>query len=233
MRFGSRAVFPNSSGLFRNIVSFDPVTKDFEADGTYPEIPNLTYFNAYGLSDAAIFKDPATENVYIWSSASFARSNQAENTWTTIADFMLTEAWGVAAVDTRRNRAFYVGPIGSDLSPPVTIDLATNAFTNQTLSGIDIVALQTNGWAMVYQQMADAADDCFLMRDGTAGGTVYRINASTFVVDTLPSTGGSSIPESDSHSSVNIYTKFLSVPQYGGIVYFPRYAGNAWFLRTR
>jgi hypothetical protein len=69
--------------------------------------------------------------------------------------------------------------------------------------------------------------DAYLIRGGGAGDTVYRVNASTFEVTTLPTTGGSSIPSTQNGP----FNKFLYVPNLRGAVYVPTYEGNAWFLR--
>jgi hypothetical protein len=81
-----------------------------------------------------------------------------------------------------------------------------------------------DGNGMVYDPWLDA----YLVKRSSSGGTVYRINAQTFAVDSLPTTGGGSIP-----GAVNgVYRRFLFAPQLGGVVYCPTYNGNLWFLRT-
>jgi hypothetical protein len=77
---------------------------------------------------------------------------------------------------------------------------------------------------MVYDPLLDA----FLVHTGDAGGTVYRINAQTFVVDILPTTGGANQPATTN----NVWRRFLYLPKLKGIVYVPTYFGNVWFLRT-
>lgn len=81
-----------------------------------------------------------------------------------------------------------------------------------------------NGSGMVYEPWLDA----FLVRLSGAGGTVYRIDAQTFAVDTLPTSGGSAVP-----NAINgVWRRFLFAPKLGGIVYAPAYSSNMWFLRT-
>jgi hypothetical protein len=70
------------------------------------------------------------------------------------------------------------------------------------------------------------AIDSFLVRRNASGGTVYQINASTFVATPFTTTGGQSIP-----SIATLYNKFLYVPRLRGAVLVASYSGNAWFLR--
>src|SRR6266480_5392329 len=84
MRFGSTAVPRIGSAGAPNIVSFNPATGLYEADGTYPDMP------VHPAHDNAISKDPATEDVYIWPAPpgtngnQLVRWNQATNTWAMI-----------------------------------------------------------------------------------------------------------------------------------------------------
>ena len=80
------------------------------------------------------------------------------------------------------------------------------------------------------QHPTDPAQDCFLHRKrNTSGAEVIRINASTFFVDTLSTTGGSAIPLNRGGGA---YSKFIYVPSLGGIAYATIWEANVWFLRT-
>jgi hypothetical protein len=76
----------------------------------------------------------------------------------------------------------------------------------------------------VYDPLLDA----YLFRTSAAGGTVYRIDAQTFAVDTLTTTNGSGVQASTN----GVWTRFMYVPQLKGVAYFPAYSSNGWFLRT-
>jgi hypothetical protein len=236
--FGACAVSGHGGGDFPDIASLDPALGDYEPENTIPDAPHPIRI------DATIFKDPATENVYVWEDQTFMRWNQADNDWTTIYEAGPFGAFHSACVDTRRNRAIAIGGSsgqtagGIVYAGPVTIDLSTYQFTSITLSGSDAAALAqlADPFALLgigivfYQHPTDATQDCFLARKRDAGATVYRVNAVTFVVDQLTTTGGSTIPVA--HFGVYPYTRFLPCPQYGGVLYGPRADDDWWFLRT-
>jgi hypothetical protein len=238
--FGSCAVGGHGGADFPNIVSLDPALGDYEADNTFPDAP-------YPIRiDATIFKDPATENVYVWEDQTFMRWNQTTNDWTSIYEDGPFAAFHTGCVDTRRNRAIAIcGSSGQTAggitySGPVTIDLATNEFTSITLTGSDAAAIApiADPFARLgvgiafFAHESDPTQDCFLVRLMAAGATVYRVNAVTFVVDQLTTTGGSTIPAAI-FPGVPPYSRFIGCPQFDGILYGPRSDQNWWFLRLR
>jgi hypothetical protein len=240
MVFGTTSTAGHGGADFPNITSLNPVTLDWDPDNTFPDAPFPIRV------DATIFKDPATENVYVWEDRTFMRWNQATNTWTAIFEAGPHAAFQQACVDTRRNRAIAISgtsgtvSAGVTYSGPVVIDLATNEFTSITLTGPNASVLAPLaapsallGQGIVFHQhLTDPTQDCFLVRTRTAtGGTIYRVNAVTFFVDQLATTGGSLIPAP--HFGVQPYSRFLRCPQYGGILYGPRADQDWWFLRLR
>ena len=124
-------------------------------------------------------------------------------------------------MDTRRNRVLVVGGNGGDHA---LYDVTANSAQSVTLTGANAVSVSGDGNGMVYDPYLDA----FLVRRADAGGTIYRINAQTFAVDTLSSTGGSQLPSATN----GVWRRFLYVPALKGVVYFPTYGGNLWFVRT-
>lgn len=73
-----------------------------------------------------------------------------------------------------------------------------------------------------------AALDGYLIRLGTAGGTVYHVNAATFETTAFPTTGGTAVPSTENGP----YNKFLYVPRLKGCVYVPSHSTDTWFLRV-
>lgn len=235
---GNTSTAGHGGADFPNITSLNDAGTDWDPDGLFPDAP-------YPIRvDATIFKDPITENVYVWEDQTFSRWNQATNDWTSIFEAGPFAAFQQACVDTRRNRAVAVaGSFGQasggfTYSGPVTIDLATNEFTSITLSGPNAsvlaplaapLALLGTGIVFV-EHPTDPTQDYFLVRPLISGGNLYRMNAVTFVVDQLTTTGGSTIPAP--HFNVQAYSRFLRCPQFGGVLYGPRADQDWWFFRT-
>ena len=152
---------------------------------------------------------------------------QSTNTWSTVSSGFPPDAFNgrPAAYDTSRDRILCFANGGG----AYTFDPATGAFTARTLTGAaaSSVTGASTGAGMVYV----AALDAYLFRRGAAGGAVYSINASTFEVTSLSTTGGASVPVAPQSIVENVYTKWLYVPTYGGCVYIAGTNANAWFLR--
>ncbi len=223
MRFGAGAV-ATSGSTFTNVDGYNctvaPGVNGWDADGTYPAVTSVTY------PQFIISKDPGTEDVYSFqANVAVHKWTQATNTWSAVnSGFPPIDAnESAAAFDPVRARVLLVYPAGSVSH---TFDPATGLFTSRTLTGSAGTALMASGGSvgMVYEATLDA----YLVHTGSADGVVYSINASTFATTILGTTGGSTIPA----TNTRVYNKILYVPALGGVVYFPTYAANAWFLRT-
>ncbi|HJU39578.1 MAG TPA: hypothetical protein VJ724_08390, partial [Tahibacter sp.] len=129
--------------------------------------------------------------------------------------------YAASAFDTRRRRILLAGGNANEHG---YYDLATNAVQTVAFDGPNALSVSGDFNGMVYEPSLDA----YLVRKLGAGGTVYRIDAQTFRVDELPTTGGDDVPV-----AVNaVARRFLYVPQLQGVVYAPAYDGDLWFLRT-
>ena len=209
-RYGNGSMTPTVDG-------FNPSTNDWDPAGTYP---NVTSFGVY--LGGAIVAHKSTGNVYTFNNWSIDRWNSSSNTWTSmIPNSIVYGQYAATAVDTRRNRILIVGGSNNERS---VYDIATNTAQNVTFTGPNAGMVNGSGNGLVYDPLQDA----FLLRTGDAGSTIYRINAQTFAVDSMTTSGGSSVPASTN----GVWTRFLYVPQLKGVVYFPAYSGSAWFLRT-
>lgn len=198
---------------------FNLTSNDWDTARTYPDAP-IADFGAY--NGWTIVDHKSTGDVYAFANFSVLRWSNATNTWTRLlANTAIYGQYAASALDTKRNRVFVVG---GNVNDQGVYDLAANTAQSVSLAGPNAGSLSGDGNAMVY----DPALDAFLVRKGDAGGTVYRINAQTFSVDTLPNTGGAAVPA----TSNGVWKRFLYVPNLKGIVYFPTYGGDLWFLRT-
>ena len=134
------------------------------------------------------------------------------------------------AVDTKRNRLLWCQP-----SAPRTIDLSGYSVSLQTLSGngaliSEFTALGAEGLGLIY----DPRTDAYYVRARAAGSTVYKIDAGTFTITTVPVVGSVFPPVSGGSSSPGghgIYNKWILLPHLRGIAYLPDSGSNIWFMR--
>jgi hypothetical protein len=206
-------------GLGRKIDSYNLLSNSYSPAGTHPD----TATNFIGVMATAL--DPFTGDVYLNQDFLLARWNRAANTFQTLNPTGSSRPAGyktAAAFDTSRGRILFLGGANSDHH---LYTLSTNSWSAITFSGANASAAygaEQAGLAYV------SAIDRFLLRSGTSGGgTIYQINPSTFEVTTLPTTGGTAVPQTFNGP----FNKFLYVPRLRGAVYVPSYTGNAWFLR--
>ena len=199
---------------------FNLGANDWDAGSSFPNAPS-EFTNAMG---SAVTEHKATGDIYVFAGYAVVRWNSASNTWTRLLTNAATYGqYAASAMDTKRNRILVVGGQTNDHG---LYDMSSNSMANvTTFSGPnagDMTGDTGNG--LVY----DPGLDVYLLRKAGAGNTIYRINAQTFYVDTLPSTNGASIPSATN----GVWNRFLYVPQLKGVIYFPSYDGNAWFVRT-
>lgn len=230
MRVGCGSV-ANSGNPKPNVDGFDVTRTGFAWDppGTYPSIPSGTggTFN----TDTPMCMNPATGDVFALLANNGVRKwVQATNTWAQInVGFPpISPSHFPCAYDTTRDRIFAFG--GTTIHH--TFDPVTGKYTSQTMDFGTVTAFNTNtpSAGMIYEPVLDA----YLVRCGPAGGNVYRIDAETFAVTDMPTTGGSGIPQTAviSGSPHNVYGKWLYAPSLGGCAYIARYSANCWFIRT-
>lgn len=198
------------------------------AAGTIPNLPvvnNVQY----------VVKDEVNEDVYIMDDANGVyKWTQASNTWggvITGAGFPpVSGIDALGAYDTTRGHMFV---LKGTSNASHTFNPNTPAWTSRTLSGAGASALaaMAKGAGMDYWPDLDA----YLVRPGLAGGgTVYKIDAGTYEVTSISTTGGSGIPGTASISGTpeNVYGRWMRSVNYKGAYFLPRYSANWWFFRT-
>ena len=198
---------------------FNLTSGDWDSAKTYPDVPS-EFTNMQG---AAVVLDKTTSNVYVFAGFSVLRWSNAANTWTRLlSSTSIYGQYAATAMDTRRNRILVVGGNVNDRG---VYDVASNSVQSVSFTGSSAgVMTGDTGNGMVYDPVLDA----FLLRKAGAGGVVYRINAQTFSVDVLPTSAGDQVPSAPNA----VWTRFLHAPNLKGVVYFPTYGANAWFMRT-
>lgn len=198
---------------------FNLAINDWDAAKTYPDTP--TAFEQ--VVGSALVEQKSTGDIFMVANRAVMRWSNATNSWSKRLDTpSLYGQYAASALDTKRNRILVVGGQNNDKG---VYDIATNTAQAITFTGPNAAEMAgETGNGMVY----DPGLDAYLLRKSGAGATIYRINAQTFSVDTLPNSGGASIPSAPN----GVWKRFLYVPQLKGVVYFPTYGGNCWFIRT-
>lgn len=204
---------------FANVDGFNTSSGSWDTAGTFPSAPT-EWSSVIG---SAIVEHKSSGDLYAFGNFAILRWSNASNSWSRLnSNSPVYGQYAASALDTRRNRILVVGGQVNDRG---VYDIATNTIQTVTFSGPNASAMTGGtGNALVY----DPGQDAYLMRTPGAGATIYRINAQTFSVDTLPNTGGASVPAATN----GVWKRFLYVPQLKGVIYFPTYDGNFWFIRT-
>lgn len=243
VRFGGS--YAPGGTAFSDVEAFDAGSPR-GANGWAPQYAYPPIWAAGGTINIAwaMCKDPRDEVVYVLPATGplrkFTPVGRSGGVWTSFGADQprsVSSFEAASAIDTKRNRLMYThGGYGSVSITPYTIDLTLGGFTAQShppstaKDGLD--ALRTCP-GMVYIGALDA----YLVRGSTAGGGVFAIQAGTFEVSMLSTTGGSLIPVgafivgAAGANYENVHTHWLHVPTLGGVLYFPAHDQDGWFLR--
>jgi hypothetical protein len=210
-RWGNGWALPTVDG-------FDIAANDWDGAGAYPDAPT----DFVTVPASAVVEDKRTSDIYVVANYALWRFTGESKTWSKLSDQGVYGQYAASALDTKRNRFLLQGGLINEHS---VYDLTSDSWQTIDFTGANASAMTGDtGNGLLY----DPAIDAYLLRKQDAGGTVYRINAQTFAVDTLPTSNGTAVP-----NAINgVWKRFLYVPQLKGVIYFPSYDGNAWFLRT-
>jgi hypothetical protein len=238
MCFGAVGI-TTTDNSFANVDGFDSAVAQgvngWDAPGTYNNIPGQGFAAGWATS-----KDPVTEDVYVagHSSLGVMKWTETSGAWSTVSSALpVAFDQAASAFDSTRRRIFYlVGMVNGVTTPAChTYDLATQTITARTLTGAAAARANSqlaadHGRGMVYVPDIDAY--IVRLRESLGGGTMVKINASTFEATFLTTAGGTLIPASTvSGTAQNPWGKLLYVPELQGVIFFPTYNSDAWFLR--
>lgn len=203
---------------------FNLTSKDWDQAGTFPDGPISDFgpYNAWTMVD-----ETATGDLYAFANFSVLQLNNVSNTWVRkVSNSAIYGQYAASAFDTKRRRILVAGGNANDHG---VYDLTTNTTARITFSGPQANAMiGDTGNGMIYEPTLDV----YLLRKQDAGGTVYRINAENFSVDLMPTSGGARIVSTVFGAAGGVWRRFLYVPKLKGIVFYPLYDSNMWFLRT-
>lgn len=199
-----------------NVDAFDLASNDWDAKDSWAPVPG-------GVNIArSIAKNAVNENVYtIGANFAVQEWEEATATWRARASVDNNHDYAASAVDTLRNRVFWVGSYGG-APAPLLFDIAGNTASYPALSG------STAGFTGGYNCMEyEPSLDRFILKN-SSGGEVVLVDPSTFAFSLQPVTGAGLLP-----NAVNgVNGRFRHVAALGGCVYYPKYSAGMWFLRT-
>lgn len=222
-QFRRSFVYANA-GSFSELVAFDWTTKRWLPPGTYGSVPGGTMPNVCqnGLGTGVYMLNRSlTDTLYHWT--------YDTKVFTAVGKTNHVNGMGAIVYDSNRHRIFRFGYTSLPVVSPRTVDLATGANLNRTLSGDPlIVDALMNGRPLRERPgiAFDAALDAYLIHSETAGN-IYTIDAETFEVGTLATTGGAGIPNA---AQKGVCFRFIYAKNLGGYAYLPNYDSNVWFL---
>lgn len=226
---GARFVY-GSAVSFPTVDAFDLSTDQWDAQGTWPDVPEGGSFGAITLRTT---QDVLTSTMFAWR-ASDATWSQPVTTFTNTP-----VRWPIAH-DASRNRLLtlqwgdgqgYDGPMVHSTQ----VDLATGVQSLVTLGAGDALAM-FDVEAPTYAAMDyDPDNDRFLFYSGqgVAAGRVYVIEAGesdSRAIEVLALGPGSTTPPAAPGSGVN--NRFRYVPGLCGFVMLADAASDLQFLRT-
>jgi hypothetical protein len=216
---GSTAI-SRLGGTKPDCVVYDIASNTYLPQGTVPDMPAMI------LAEQGIWDDPATGDIYHTAGYVINRWNQATNRWSPhIAD--VPTFYGFASVcctDTTRRRALLLAGDPAARVPQL-FTFSTQSAQSISPTGDTSIVNSTGHYGMVFCPTTDR----FYAMTGGAGSTgLYEINPTTWVISAKTTTGGNAMPAA---ASTGVFTRFLYVAQLGGVLYFPQYSANAWFLR--
>ena len=240
--------------FFENVESFNIVSNQWDAYDPETQVPRYGYAiggQNNGWTPAhgwCVCKDPRNEYIYTIASSRMHRFVPATGapggSWSVFGPAhsdMNPGTYAGTAIDTARNRLAWLLGWGGDLQP-YTCDLSTRAWTKHsfppsaakdamlaTKALVEPDAPKPHSPGMVYVPVTDK----FYIRMAPAGGKVYVVDAATFAVSELSTTGGSGVPNGARFGDQQgVFTRWLYAPALGGIAYVPSGEGqNVWFLR--
>lgn len=194
-------------GVLSTVDGFNLATNGWDGAGAFPSNSDLS-----SVAGPAIVDNKATGDIFLFSNRNVWKWTNATNAWSKLlSNATVYGQYSASAFDSRRNRILVLGGNGNDRG---LYDLATNTVT--TVPAV----LNGDANALAY----DSAADVFLLRSGSV---TYRINAGTFAVDQMPTSG-----TAPAVAPNGPWRRFLYVPALKGVVYVPTYTDEIFFLRT-
>lgn len=250
MSIGAYAVYPGTQ-FYKYVDSFRVSALTWDPAGTWPQVPaNLDPFGASTIQQAnipVVCKDPLTGNIYVTSGDStdgshlrkFSPSSGAHGTWSTLTTSPVYPSatrmneWavnGAVCFDTLRGQLVCLNSHGSYHIEKVNV--STGAVTHLALSNVP--AINPYPSPDLYQSalVYDVDNDRYVW----ARVVTNEVAVGTGLVQFWaihPTSGAMSMITSTNYAPTNlIVNRFQYIPELRGIVYWPRFESNMFFLPT-
>lgn len=241
--FGSAAQWNSGSTATLTCDVFTPTANggSWAPAGTMPNIPGAgqAFFATHAANE-----DRTTGDVWTWATPNFTPTLCKYTAATNTLQIKATGSpntnphWDNVAFDTLRRRLYRFGP---SPYPPRYFDFSNESaitYGAPTLTGT--AATQFTDPPAQHCFIYVPSMDCILRKVDDTLGTVYRMNVSTGVCDTLPVTAASGFTLSTLKavgtvtclvSQGHMHKRFQHVPDLKGCVYMPQW-GPVYYLRT-
>lgn len=216
-----------------NDVNSVPLHGAWKPAGSHPDIPAKR-----GYDGSWVCRHPATGQIYAATQFTVQRFDPAANAWQMVVNHGGSAGVdrGVGAIDPLRNILLRIGSAKSDTvhNAPVTIDLATGAWTDAAFSGpfASAIATYTYSVGLVYDIVLKKF---LLFQDDGFIYTITFVSKSEWSVDCLALTGISPVAgASGVHSGgpCAVWGRMQYVPNLRGVCIIQAYNKPAYFVRT-
>lgn len=225
-RFAGAATWGSGNGGSQHIDAWDPVSKDWDAPGTHPDMgpsPHPEKPTAKDVLTGDVYQVHANNRLYRWNAETDTVDDLGEAQGGGGSFYELYSSPSV--VDVQNGRLLFF----LDLENPGAArvyDLASGAWSTAPFTGpaASAVSGSSSQQGMAY---FDVCAEAIVYKTGN-GGDVYWIDPATLEATPL-STSGSEPP-----NSVNgPHTLFQYVPKLGGYAYQASHESKLYFLATQ
>ncbi len=200
------------------------------ADQTWLAADYVPEYTGAGLWPAGLMcQNPATGDVYMARSA-WWRFTAATRTWTALSGANEGGNYAGSAIDPVRGRMLIIGGWSTDNIAPRVRNISDGSLVSVTFGGLGASAIRNGSLWQYAGVMFDDANDRFLAVKNTNPITIYAIDAATWEVSLLSTTGTAPAERTN-----GIHNSCQYVPDLGGlagVVIANSYTGNVHFLRT-
>jgi hypothetical protein len=218
-----QAATANNGGTLRTCRVYDIAANAYLPVSAMAQLSIPPIGAEYGVAS-----DPATGDLYACLSGSLIRWNQAANTWDLVPGLVNSAGYEtVLSVDTTRGRMLILSGQGNQVTPNL-LTFATRAMSYPTMSGDTSITSPGGQWGTAY---CPVTDRIYALDSAAAAAGLFEIHPASFVIMPKATSGAGSMPAAVNGVFGRLKKVTYASGAVGGLMYFPRYSANAWFLR--